>query len=113
MSKDIGEVLKYVCSTKQMARKENNDIFISSLTDCTVKITDFTTEQDFMGNVDYFCYSTFSEQFIQNILLNRRLIWSCSHETKTKIAQSRMNVNTNGVYIIVYITICDFVPARM
>ena len=88
-----------------MARKENNDIFISSLTDCTVKITDFTTEQDFMGNVDYLCYSTFSEQFIQNMLLSDRSIRSCLHETKTKIAQSRINVNTNGVYIIAYITI--------
>ncbi|CAB4012635.1 Zinc finger 318 [Paramuricea clavata] len=49
-TKDISEVLKYVCSTKQTAKKENNDIYISSLTDCTVKITDFTTEQDFMGS---------------------------------------------------------------
>ena len=51
--KDIREVLKYVCSTKQTARKENKDIYISSLTDCTVKVTDFSCEEGFMGK--YIC----------------------------------------------------------
>ena len=36
-----------------MARKEKNDIYISSLTDCTVKISDFATEQDFKGEVHF------------------------------------------------------------
>ena len=47
--KDIKEYLKYVCRTKLTARKENNEIYLSSLTDCVVKVTDFSCERGFMG----------------------------------------------------------------
>ncbi|XP_028395922.1 zinc finger protein 318-like isoform X2 [Dendronephthya gigantea] len=67
-ARDISELLTYVCSTKQTARKENNDIYISSLTDCTVKIVDFTTQQDFMGSEFVKAVSGFKCQMCKNFM---------------------------------------------
>lgn len=50
-SQDITKLLKYVCNTRKIARKEDNDVYISSQTECTVKISDFAAKQDFMGTL--------------------------------------------------------------
>ena len=50
---NIAESFKYVNNSRKIARKENNDVVISSQHECVVTIKDFVTRKTFMGNFDY------------------------------------------------------------